>query len=303
MNNFCLLSVDAGGTFFKYALVTPEYGILLDGEHPACSDGDLLAIEGAWRGLIAEARKSEASMGLSITRVVISTPGPYDFVGGRPLMKHKFTAAYGVSILPWLSEELPGAPVSFLHDSTAFMLGQMFFGAARDAQKPAAVMLGTGFGFACVREGRVMVNALQTSYLPVWRQPFMDGTTEDYVSRRAIRARYQKLSQCESEAVPDVREIAQRAEAGERAAISTFEKTGEYLGLIIRPILLTLGSDSLVLGGQIAKAHALFEKQMLPALPCELRLAQGGQDAALKGSAAFCLLGADKTIEMIENAP
>lgn len=291
-----LLAVDAGGTFFKYALVTEDYKLIFEGECPAHSDGSLQDIEWAWRGLVREALTQSEKLGKMLSRMVISTPGPYDFVSGCPMMKHKFTAAYGVSVLPWLHAELPNAPVSFLHDSTAFLLGQMHFGAAKDAKNPAAVTLGTGFGFGCAKDGHVLVNAARSSYISVWNKPFRAGITEDYVSRRAIRANYQALSGCDAVALPDVKEIAERAQAGEAAAIETFKQMGEALGEILRPVLVSLNTDKLVIGGQIAKAHALFLPYALPSIPCSVAPAQGGTDTALLGAAIFCMLGAEQTI-------
>lgn len=296
-----LLAVDAGGTFFKYALVTENYKLIFEGECPAHSDGSLQDIEQAWRGLIREALAQNEKLGKVLSRMVISTPGPYDFANGCPLMKHKFTAAYGVSVLPWLHTELPDAPVSFLHDSTAFLLGQMHFGAAKDAKNPAAVTLGTGFGFGCAKDGRVLVNAAQSSYVSVWNKPFRTGITEDYVSRRAIRANYQALSGCEADDLPDVKEIAERAQAGETAAIETFKQMGEALGEILRPVLTSLNADKLVIGGQIAKAHALFLPYALPNISCAVAPAQGGTDTALLGAAIFCMLGTEKTICIEKN--
>lgn len=293
-----LLAVDAGGTFFKYALVTEDYRLLLEGERPAHSDGTLADIEQAWRGLVREALKQSGKQGKMLSRIVISTPGPYDFTNGCPMMKHKFTAAYGVSVLPWLHMELPDAPVFFLHDSTAFLLGQMYFGAANNAKNPAAVTLGTGFGFGCAKDGRVLVNAAQSSCISVWNKPFRSGITEDYVSRRAIRQRYCFLSGCDAAALPDVKEIAERAQAGEAAAVETFRQTGEALGEILCPVLHSLNTDCLVLGGQIAKAHALFLLYALPNIPCKAVPAQGGTDTALLGAAYFCMMGAKQTISI-----
>lgn len=299
MRNECILAVDAGGTFFKFALLSEAYDILFADECPACSDGTILEIENAWKSLLHAAKARAESMDMRISRLAVSSPGPYDFEKGIPLMKHKFVAAYGVSVLPWIKAVLPDVSPCFMHDLTAFMLGQLLFGAAVGAVRPAAVTLGTGFGFSDVVDGRIEVNTVQTTLIPVWKMPYQDGITEDYVSRRAIRAAYQRLSGCDQSAVPDVKEIASRADAGEQAALQTFSDMGGHFGRIIRPILCRLQSDRLIIGGQIAKAHALFEKTLLPYLPCPMALAKDGETAALKGAAAFSVLGAEKALRIV----
>lgn len=298
MENKCILAVDAGGTFFKFALLDKSYDVLFEGERPACSDGGINDIENAWKTLLKDAQAHAIKLGCGIDRLAVSSPGPYDFEKGIPLMKHKFASAYGVSVLPWIAEALPEVKACFMHDLTAFMLGQLLFGAAAGAKRPAAVTLGTGFGFANVVDGRIAVNPLLTTHIPVWKMPFQGGITEDFVSRRAIRAAYQRLSSCSEDAVPDVKEIADRAAAGEAAAVKTFSDMGAYFGQIIRPVLLSLDADRLILGGQISKAHALFEGALLPYLPCQMVLAKDGEAAALRGAAAYAVLGADKALKI-----
>ena len=301
MENKCILAVDAGGTFFKFALLDETYDVLFEGECPACSDGGIGDIENAWKTLLRTAQMRAGALGRAIGRLAVSSPGPYDFEKGIPLMKHKFASAYGVSVLPWIAETLPGVHACFMHDLTAFMLGQLLFGAAKGAARPAAVTLGTGFGFANVVDGRIAVNSLLTTHIPVWKMPFEGGITEDFVSRRAIRAAYRRLSGCDEGAVPDVKEIASRAQAGEGAAQQTFSDMGAYFGRIIRPVLLSLDADRLILGGQIAKAHALFEGTLLPYLPCPMVLAQDGEAAALKGAAAYSVLGAERALQIYQD--
>lgn len=155
-----------------------------------------------------------------------------------------------VPLPPVFARELPGVPVRFLHDSTAFLLGEAWQGAARDMENPAGVMLGTGFGFTVMQRRRVLVDANGTPALVLWNAPFRDGTVEDYVSRRALRDAYGPQA-------PDVRELAELARGGDTRAQAIFRRMGEALGEVLTRYL-PAGTDGVVLGGQIGPLGRAF---------------------------------------------
>ena len=140
-----------------------------------------------------------------------------------------------------------------------------------------------------VRESLIPAGAL-------WDKPYREGIVEDYVSRRAIRARYQAIS--DKHENPDVREIADRARSGDPAAVQTFRMTGKYLGEILREPVERFGIDMVVLGGQIARAHELFLPEAQPLLPCPIVFAAHPDDAALRGAAFYGLHGSDGTMSI-----
>lgn len=208
----------------------------------------------------------------------VACPGPFDFARGVSHMRHKWRGLMDVPLPSVFARELPGVPVRFLHDSTAFLLGEAWQGAARDMENPAGVMLGTGFGFTVMQRRRVLVDANGTPAVVLWNAPFRDGTVEDYVSRRALRDAYGPQA-------PDVRELAELARGGDTRAQAIFRRMGEALGEVLTRYL-PAGTDGVVLGGQIARSAELF----LPwaQIPASVTVARHIGSAALRGAAVFC---------------
>ncbi len=281
-----MLAVDAGGTNFKYALMDADGALLSEClQIPVNEKGTAQEIEASWRAMAESARELAVKAGAAVERVCVSTPGPFDFAGGMSRMKHKFPAIFGLPIRPWLQDALPGVPVDFLHDSTAFILGE----ARPEFRSPACVMLGTGFGFACMREGRVLVNESRTPAVILWNHPFRGGIVEDTISRRALRAAYAEKTGTDGSL--DVKEIADACRAGDPAAKAVFDGLSDALAELLAPILEKLGSDALILGGQISRSADLFMPGLLAKLPCPVALSEHPDSAALVGCARFAALG------------
>ena len=296
----CIFAIDAGGTFFKYMLLDegcqPIAGTAASVD--AHSGDDAAVIHDAYLRLCRHALSTAETRGLNITRIAVSTPGPYNYAGGFSMMPHKFKAIRGVSVIPWFHEVLPGRPISFMSDANAFLLGEALSGAAREAVSPIGITLGTGFGFASMKERRLMVGESLIPYGALWNRPFRDGIVEDYVSRRAIRARYQTLKCCSD--LPDVREIADQARQGDAQALETFRQTGRFLGEILAAPVREYGADLVVIGGQIARSQDLFLAEARALLDCPIVSAAHIDDAALRGASQYSLLGTARTMTVLQ---
>lgn len=289
-----MLAIDAGGTNFKYGLMTRSCDMVSPCLQIAVqAEGSARQIEDSWRQLSKNALEIAQSLGVNIGRVCVSTPGPFDFSAGMSRMRHKFPAIYGLPIRPWVQGELGDVPVDFLHDSTAFILGEL----RKDLVDPACVMLGTGFGFACMKEGKVLVDETRTPAVVLWNRSFRAGTVEDYISRRAIRASYAKKAGTDGR--DDVKEIAQKASLGDRAASQVFDELADDLGELLGDILPGLGSGSLILGGQISLSGDLFAPRLQAQLSCPLVLSAHPDAAALIGCARFAAMGGAQGAERV----
>lgn len=259
-----VVAIDAGGTYFKSALVTME------GEIPQhsrfCigidSNGEEQSVKDAYQTIIRTQLLFAQELGLAAAGIAVDTPGPFDFENSASLMKHKFRSIYGIPLKPWLKEAAGPVPILFLHDSTAFMLGESWRGEAAGYQDAAGVMLGTGLGFACMKNGHVRLGMGGGPEISLYDRPFLGKTAEDYVSRRGITGYYKALTACGEEEALDVLEISRRAREGEEAARETFAKTGQYLGRILALVLARLETRCLVVGGQISKSFDLFGEEL-----------------------------------------
>lgn len=292
----CILALDVGGTFIKYALLL-KTGVLVEdtvGQAPAGSTLQTADALAAFRGVVHTAARLAQRRSLRIARVSVAFPGPFDYDRGIPLMQHKFQSLYGVFLTPAVHSVLPGVPVVYLHDSTAFLLGEAVYGAARGVHNPAGIMLGTGLGFACMQDGRVCVLADQRPTVRVWNRPFRGGIVEDVLSARGIGARFRARAGEERSA----KEIAHLADAGHVEALAVYRETGALIAEILGPLLEQLGCGMLVVGGQAARSARLFlpyAKLRIPVVP-----AADLDAAALKGACAYALLGRERTVHIME---
>ena len=276
------LVLDVGGSYIKYA-VADKNGQFLSGsmgQTPAYAEEGPDAIFAVISSIIhtseEQARLSDAC---------VSIPGPFDYENGISLMKHKFSKLYNQHLTTPFDQA--GLPVRFVHDSTAFMLGEYYDGTLRGAKHPCCVMLGTGLGFAMMRDGRVCVDETQTPALALWCSPYLDGRAEDYVSTKAIRGRYDGCT--------DVKEIAELARVGDKHAKSAFAETAHHLSAILTPLLTRLDCDRFTLGGQIAKSADLLPL----ALPVPWHVSTRLDDAALRGADWYGRKGKDACVQVI----
>ncbi|MBQ6564440.1 MAG: ROK family protein [Clostridia bacterium] len=268
-----MLVLDIGGTFLKYAM-TDVYGrVLAESVRQIPSEAsNYEEFADVLRQVIEAGKQAEKT-----EKACVSIPGPFDFEHGISLMQHKFAAIYRRSIRPPFEDA--GIEVTFLHDSTAFILGEASDGSLAGRAAPCCVMLGTGLGFAFMRDAHVCVNEQRTPAFTLWNMPWKQGIAEDYVSTRAIQQLYGS--------VISIRSIAEAAYAGEQKALEAFRRTGAELSQILQTVIPKLGCDCLALGGQIAKSADLFELD----LPVPWFVSRHLDDAALRGAAFFATHG------------
>ena len=138
-----ILALDAGGTSIKAGILLGEE--IIAERSFAFRSEEREQMLSVFRQALAWGRDyGPACLG-------VACPGPFDFARGVSHMRHKWRGLMDVPLPSVFDRELPGVPVRFLHDSTAFLLGEAWQGAARDMENPAGVMLGTGFGFTVMQ--------------------------------------------------------------------------------------------------------------------------------------------------------
>jgi len=228
----------------------------------------------------------QASAGLDdLEGADLAMPGPFDFAAGISRMRHKLPYLYGVDLRRKLAERFGWEPlrVRFLHDATAFLLGEIGAGAARGMARVVGITLGTGIGSAFAVDGHTLTEG--PGVPPggeIWDLPFLDGTVEDSVSSRAIRGSYRRRTGLLREVV----EIAADA-AHDPAASESFIEFGHHLGQALRGLLPAFQPDVVVLGGGISRSGRLFlsaAQKELEGLRFGLRISALLDDAALAGA-------------------
>ena len=276
------ISLDVGGTFVKCS----------DGRKvPIDSDGSREAIAAALREAVGPLEGLE-SVGVCI-------PGPFDYREGIFLMKHKFAAVYGerfadLVLGPALgdchaeagalchTEARSAECISFhfIHDVNAPLQGLLRMHPELQQGRVALVTLGTGLGFSYAIDGEIQMNENLSPAVSLYNRPYKDGVLEDYVSRRALLRYYGKPLE------GDVREMSERARAGEPKAAEAFLAAGRAFAEGAGPLLRELGISTVWFGGQIAKSFDLMRPAAEPLLEgILLRVAEDFEQAALQGAA------------------
>jgi pimeloyl-ACP methyl ester carboxylesterase len=205
-------------------------------------------------------------------------------------MTHKLAALRGRSLVPLLGQT--DVPIAFVNDADAAALGEALAGAGQQARRSLTLTLGTGLGSGFVVDGDAVAEG--PGVPPdgrLWCQPVegTDRTVEEEVGRRALEACY--VAHGGAPGV-SVREIAARAAAGESAAQQVFAHLGARLAAGVAPSVRAFAPEVIILGGSIARSHALFAplfRERLAALvgrAVHVALAQLGGDAPLVGAAA-----------------
>jgi glucokinase len=291
----CVLAIDAGGTTIKAALIVKGPVVSDFFEMPVSQSASAPAIFNAFEEAAFKGAACASDRGLKLSGIGVCIPGPFDYLGGVSQMTHKFQAIRGLPLRPSIQNAVPGLPVRFMHDSSAFLLGEL---AMRPKQEKdiCAVIIGTGLGFACTREGRLFENESGGPGISIFRRPFREETAEEFVSKRGIMRAYSRLGGSKAQSV---KEMAELARLGDTAANRAFTQTGEALAEILTSILLENSFACMILGGQIAKSGALLTKPIqeildLNHIACRVETAQSIDEAPLYGAAQLIQAQDDK---------
>ncbi len=267
-----VLAIDAGGTYFKSALVAAGGGIIAGSflQTPASFSGSKAEVIGAYEKVFDASFAFARAHALQITGVGISTPGPFDYAGGISLMDHKFRSIKNLPLreefarLAYFTEK---TPVIFQQDVHAFLVGEHWAGAVRGVANVAAITIGTGLGFGVMRNSVIVDNGRGGPCVAVFNRPFGQGILEDRISRRGFIAQYGKYAGIPESGL-DVYAISQRARVqNDPLARKVFYEAGRIMAEELAGVFKEFAIENLVFGGQISKSFDLFG----PAFAARLR--------------------------------
>lgn len=291
------LTIDAGGTYLKSAVLSGEGEVLEDSASmiKAFSSGSKEKILTAFRESVIKGLKFIEDGGMILEGIGVAFPGPFDHLNGIPLMKHKFINIYGVKMREFL-HEIPGIPpdvnISFIHDAHAVLSGELWKGNAQGFENAAVVTLGTGLGFAFSKEGIIQCNSLGGPLVTIFKLPYKDGILEDYTARRGCLKIYSKINGRTMEGI-DVSDLGKWADEGDENSIQTFREVGKILAETLHNILIENNIRCLLLGGQISRSFQHMEEPLrhgLKDVECLLKI------SAVKSIDKAPLLGALRAI-------
>lgn len=244
-----ILALDIGGTAVKYGFFNEK---AVFGEF-SVKDSD--GTEKLPQKII------EFISGYSVDCIGICAPGPFDYETGTGLMEHKLGSLYKVSLREMIESVFTSKELFFIHDATAFILGEVYNNSELVSKNIAGVMLGTGLGYVHCINGKVEINQKKTPLHSLWNRPYKDGIAENYVSATAILNK----ALAKGYLFDGVKEIAERARQGEQPLMEIFSETGEQLGELIEIKKKEDGFERVIIGGQVSRSWDLmlegFEKK------------------------------------------
>ena len=217
--------------------------------------GDIAA---AWAENISSA--IDKAGGKRIEGVGFAMPGPFDYMRGisRIAGVSKFSAIFGLDVKHTLLQWLDGYDIPdmrFINDAGAFALGEASAGSGKGVGRLFVATLGTGFGSAFVVGGEVVSEGEGVPHDGcVYYFPFRGKMADDMFSTRWFTGRYEELTGNKAQGVKEIADAVGTV----GAASAVFEEYGSNMGEFLAPILIDFGAESIVFGGNIAKAYDHF---------------------------------------------
>lgn len=286
------VGADIGGGHITTALVCLTSANIVPGSlsrKEVNAQGDADSILTAWidsvKASIKQATDAENIPQEAINGLGLAMPGPFDYENGICLIndpsQNKFLSLYQMNLRNELAARTGFAPenIRFKNDAECFLLGEVF--GKKDIRRAIGVTLGTGFGSAFVFDG-VSEDA------NLWCAPFKDATAEEYISTRWFVNRYKALT---GKDIQGAKELAMTY-ASDPVAKQVFDEFANNFCEFMYPLAVEKQADTIILGGNIAKAWNLFiaplKEKLAKALPhTRIKEAILGEQAALVGSASL----------------
>lgn len=229
--------------------------------------------------LVAAAKKLPLASGLAV-----ALPGPFDFATGVAWYRgvEKFDSLYGHNLGKSLREQLDLDRVAFLNDAEAFSVGEWTAGELRGLDRCVGVTIGTGIGTGFLDDGRaVRTGDTVPPGGELYKVSHEGRPLEDWISARAIlRLYFDRLGAAENGI--GVKEIAERARAGEAVALEVLLDSFGVLSRVLVPWLSCFGATKVVLGGSISGAFDIVSS----VFPFDVAATEDTEHSALIGAAA-----------------
>jgi glucokinase len=284
-NRSLMLGVDVGGSHITASFVDlVNQWIISDSIFRSKVDmhGSANEILDTW---VSTIRNAIGPYPANSVKIGIAMPGPFDYENGISLIKgmNKYESLYQVDILSHLSKalEIDKEKILFRNDAEAFLHGEVYCGAVKGYSKAIGITLGTGLGSAIHTDGFTADANLGIS-------AFKDGIAEDYLSTRWFVKRYQELS---DNTIKDAKTIFDTVGTDQSSDVVLDEFTTN-LSNFLHSFIIREKPQAVVIGGNIAKAHALFldvVNAKLVKLGClvPIKVTSLWEDAAIIGAACY----------------
>ncbi len=260
-----IAGLDLGGTSLRTTAVDAASGQVL---HSSCSTvaADAASDTGAPFALLVRALAAMQDVVAGrLLAVGLGATGPVHPELGTITNEDTLPPSLRGPVVDVLQDRF-GVPVVLLNDADAFTLGEYTAGAACAGRLVVGVTMGTGVGVGVVRDGVAVVGSgsshPEAGHIPLnpsgpdcycggrgcW-ESYCSGTALGRAMDRATDSRTGTWSGATA---------ARAAAGGDATAQGVFDVMGEHLGLALTSIVAVHGPDTIVLGGGVAQARALY---------------------------------------------
>lgn len=295
-----ILGIDIGGTTSKLGLVH-EGKVIARARISTTGHADDHAFADALASAASQLVKQDGHP--PIQSVGIGAPNANQLTGIIE-MAPNLPWKHDVPLARMMSDRM-GVPATLGNDANAAALGEWRYGAGQGIDDLLVVTLGTGVGSGFIVNGKLVLGSAgnagelgHTILIPGGRDCTCGrkGCLEAYVSIRGMIATYSDAGGAKQ--APDVKAIADRANAGDAAAKECFRRTTEWLAIGLANAVCATSPRRIVLFGGIARNGELLMAPLRERFHAALlNIYQGrvdltvsalpDDDAALLGAAAL----------------
>jgi len=312
-----VLAADLGGTNLRMAVVNENGQI----EHrERCSTPQANSAEAIVSAIADLAKLCSDAVGQTNIKVLgVAIPALMNLGEGKIDIAPNLPMLDGVALEAQLEKAL-GLAVVLENDATAAAIGEHWLGASRGFENSICVTLGTGVGGGIILNGLALRGpdgtAGEIGHICVepdghpcgcgsW------GCVEQYASATAVvRLAEELIGSCgsiiDASRPFNAKDVYDAAKNGDKAAIETFRRMGNYLGLALAGLVNTLNPEAIVIAGGMSAAWDMFIDAVRaqlktrafrePALRVKLFRAELADDAGILGVSSLALAMGDKRI-------
>ena len=283
------VGVDVGGTHITCALFDSATSAMIQERNRRASihtHGEKDVILGEFAEVL---KQTTGELLNQVSSVGFAFPGPFDYEAGICLIPPalaKYEKLFGVNVKTELTQLLGfHGSMKFMNDAACFAIGEYRMGGARGSRQTLALAIGTGFGSTFLADGKPVT---QGAAVPkdgmLWHVPYNGGIADDTFSSRGLVKAWKDAS---GETVSCAKELDDLARAGDQRALAVFEQWGRQMAECLQPWLVALEVDTIVLGGNIAKAWDWFVPALKRGIGDSVRVnpAELGESAQMIGAA------------------
>ncbi|SFC35731.1 glucokinase [Bosea sp. CRIB-10] len=293
-----VFAFDIGGTAVKFGLVAEDGRLLKQGEVPFERDLSFAAL------CEQLARLYEDTMaGSRADALAVAMPGFASSESGVVVDGGGNVPALRDGSITQALEQRLGLPVWFGNDGVAAALGEVRYGAGRALGRFVLITIGTGVGGAVVLDGKPIIG-------PNGHPPELGAivvgvddagaplSLEALSSAPAMLQAYERRT---GGAAVSVRDLFERAEAGDAAADAAIDAACHGIAQAAGALTNALMLEAIVLGGGVSGAGEALASRVRVLLPLyawpslaakvDIRIAELGNTAGLLGVASLAFEG------------